>query len=42
MKNWHSILVKKSDSLISVVNKINKTGYRCAIIVDKKKNYQER
>ena len=37
MKNWHSILVKKSDSLISVVNKINKTGYRCAIIVDKKK-----
>lgn len=37
MKNWRSILVKKSDTLISVVNKINQTGYRCAIIVDKNK-----
>ncbi len=37
MKNWRSILVKKEDSLLYVIQTINKAGYRCAIVVDKNK-----
>ena len=37
MRDWRSILVKKEESLISVIKIINKAGYRCALVVDKNK-----